>query len=76
MKVVLVEWQDAESFDPWIAIDEAPQELTVIKSVGFLIRETKDILTLALNHDVEGEEISCVMNIPRAWIKKKTILLK
>lgn len=74
MKIIYIEWNDAVSQDSWSDTKEIVPELALIVSVGILIKETEDIVTVALNQDVTNEKHSCIMHIPKAWIKTKRII--
>ena len=68
---VYIEWFDAQSEDNWHFVDELEDELPLIRTLGFLLREHKDRIVVAQNLDSENESTSMVMTIPRAWIKRK-----
>ena len=77
LKLVLVEWIDAESDDRWLDLSDLENEpLPIIKTVGFIVRETKDVLTLAMNYDEKNEKISCLMSIPKGGMIKRVTQLK
>lgn len=66
--VVRVTWKDATSVDEWTSAEEISPECHTIETVGILVAESEEILTVALNHDVSGNSYSCYINIPKAWI--------
>lgn len=74
MNIMLIEWVDAESIDAWTEIDNLSQTLPTIKTVGFIVKQTKDLLTIALNYDADNQSVSCVMKIPNQWIKSKRLI--
>lgn len=74
MNIIYVEWLDAVSHDEWIHLDEADLNTVLIKSVGFLVSDTKESITLALNYDTINNNISCYINIPNKWIKSKRLI--
>jgi len=69
--ILYVQWIDAVSYDPWIHKDQIKGVPHVIESVGHFISENKEVLTIALNHDIEENNYSCIMHIPQAMIRKK-----
>ena len=80
---IYLEWVDPSSFDPWEDInyfsDDDKEFLTVIKTLGFLIRESKDMFVVSLNHSYKDkedgqEEVSCVMVIPKGVVKSFQII--
>jgi hypothetical protein len=67
---VFVIWEDAHSIDHWTDVSDIPDEKpTYIYSAGFLIEDRDDRLTLALNHDLTNDSISCVMVIPKDMVR-------
>lgn len=74
MKIIYIEWNDAVSADGWSDTSEIEPELALIVTVGILIKETDDIITVGLNQDITNEKHSCIMHIPKPWIKSKRII--
>ena len=79
MKLAYIEWWDHCSFMEykWRSLDEisdlAP---TLVKSVGWILKETKEYITIVSTLD-EGESIACAeMCILKGQIKKKKVLDK
>ena len=68
--IVFVVWEDAFSVDAWTSDTEIVEDkLICIHSVGFLIIKNKNKITLSLNHDLDSDTLSCVINIPRKMVK-------
>ena len=72
--VLEVKWFDATSTDDWTDVKEIIQECHLIRSVGILVTESKDMITLTLNHDMSGDSMSQFIHIPTAWIKERSEL--
>ncbi len=73
-KFVRIEWEDAVSIDAWTERSEIIPALHLIETVGILVDETDDVVTVALNHDASGDSFSCIINIPKPWIRsRKTV---
>lgn len=71
MKIVEVYWQDAQSQDGWVSIEEAVNDsLPMIRTVGYLLKETKELIVVTMQLDTKNDKTSMVMTIPRAWIKR------
>lgn len=70
MKLVYVEWFDAESTDEWTFKAEVDHKIAVVKSIGWLIHDSKKSITLAQNYDSSNDAYSMLMKIPRGMIKK------
>lgn len=75
-ELIAVTWKDACSHDPWTHVDEISSELSIIFTVGMLVKETDETITIALNHDVSSDSFSCFIHIPQAWIVKRELLTK
>ena len=72
-RVTLVHWKDAVADVGWD--DNIKSELHDCTSIGFIIDETKDALTLA--NTVSQDQSNCRINIPKKWIlKRKDIKLE
>ena len=69
-----ITWKDAVSEDPWCHRSEITPHFHTIESVGFLVDESDDVVTLALNHDQDGDNLSCVMHIPKVMIIHRVAL--
>ena len=73
-KVVLVEWIDSAGCSGW---QEDPITTPLIcQSVGFLVRKSKESITLALSFcdDNCSKPYGDMIVIPRGCIKKKKVL--
>lgn len=73
-KIVLIEWNDAESIDAWTFENELDHEIAPAESVGWLLNESNESVTLALNHDIKNGSYSCIMKIPKGMIVSRKIL--
>jgi hypothetical protein len=73
-KVLFVTWNDAESIDAWTDAVEIDHDPAVIHSIGLLLKEDKDSITLALNHDTKNDTYSCIMKIPKGMIVSRKFL--
>lgn len=69
-KLVYVEWVDAVSDGGWE--DSVKVDIHAVKTVGFLIAETKDGICLAST--VSGDNSNARMHIPKAWIVKRKVI--
>lgn len=64
---VYVKWLDAQSHDDWMSIEDLEDNLPEIHTVGFLIKESSEMITVVQNYDSSNNQISMVMEIPRSW---------
>lgn len=75
MKIVLVTWLDAQSYDPWDDIKEhANLKPPLIYSCGFLLTETDECIVINMTHDPIGNDASQSLVIPRQIVKEIVIL--
>lgn len=74
MKIIKIEWLDATSVDDWQATKDIKPELSHIITIGHLVLETPNIITVALSYDKTNECVSNFIHIPKAWIKSKKLI--
>lgn len=68
--LIYVEWVDAVSDGGWE--DNIKVDIHPVKTVGFLVSESKDGICLAST--VSGESTNARMHIPKAWITKRKVI--
>lgn len=69
-KALLVVWRDACADYGW-RFECTDREMTVqVVTLGWLVRETKTELSLALSVSASGKAADMI-TIPKAWIKKR-----
>lgn len=77
-KLVSIEWVDSQFAAPgWCYIDDLPLSIATVTTVGFLINQTKDIITVASSlifKDDLATQTSCAINIPKCCIKSKKVI--
>lgn len=66
--VYFILWRDAVSEDEWKDFDSIKPHIHLIETIGRLVNESEDVVTLALNRDTITENHSCIMHIPRECI--------
>lgn len=72
MKVIYIEWLDSSSTHGWQK--NIPNSTLKCTSVGYLIDETREKLTMAMSHDVDNNNYCQFMEIPKRVITKKRFL--
>lgn len=72
MKVVSIEWLDAASIAGWHTKDALG--LVTIRSVGWLVSEDKQKITVAASYDKQNDAYGCTVTIPKPWVKKRKVL--
>lgn len=74
-KIIYIEWQDAVGADGWSRMTNIEKEgLATIKTVGFLLKETKESVTVLHSIDISNNMSGAWMVIPTAQIKKRKFL--
>lgn len=71
MKLVEIQWLDATGADGWTTEKSLLKETPAIhNSVGYVIKETKDHITITMSFDEERESLGAWLLIPKSFIKK------
>lgn len=66
-EVIIVRWRDANTRGGWGCKDEyLCHDVANVLTVGFLLRETKDIITVATNQG-DFDDINQAIAIPKEW---------
>jgi hypothetical protein len=77
-KIVSVSWIDSQIAElTWCHFDEIQQEVAIVETVGFLILETKEILTIAGSVSEKEDsvtKVATVINIPKCCVKQRKII--
>ena len=68
-KIIEVEWMDASALPHWQDEGDIP-ELTKCHTVGYILRDTKRTLTLALTYSNDKGTIS-PLTIPQVCVTKR-----
>lgn len=72
--LVFIEWDDASGSDGWIRAEkliESDDKLARIKTVGYLVHEDKDSITLTMAHDTTNNNFGAFMSVPKSCIRKR-----
>lgn len=69
MKIVFIKWIDSvRSFD-WTLLEDVDANFMDCESVGFLIKETGEYVTIAQNYGLKPEQVCNLITIPKCSIK-------
>lgn len=71
MNCVYVEWIDSETDDGWGKIKDVSDNLTLCRTIGYLIKDSSDFVTIAHSWDEENDHVNGTIQIPKVAIKKK-----
>lgn len=70
----VIHWVDSRSVDGWWDIADVPKKPAVIKSVGYVVQETKKVVCLAGSVATNLDQCACTIVIPKVCIRKRRIL--
>ena len=73
MRTIKIEWIDScSSNTEWTLLSDICEDIQPIKitTIGFLIQETDDCITVAQNYGIDPEQACNFMTIPKGCIKK------
>ena len=73
MKIVQIKWIDScASNQNWNFVQDFDGDIEPIKiiSVGFLLQENDDVITIAQNYGTNPEQVCNLMTIPKGCIKQ------
>lgn len=74
LKLVCIEWVDAEGAEPGWAADDPDQEPLVLQTYGLLVRKDKNFLVHASTYDPETSRWSERGKIPLGMVKRITTI--
>lgn len=70
MKVIYVEWVDSFAFKGWFSSEGADTDLYLIKTVGYVVKETKKALVISHSFG-DNKNVMDPLSIPKVAIKKR-----
>jgi len=68
--LVLVIWDDAVSGHGWEAIQDIDSKPHEIHTVGYMVKQTKEAVTLVMSLDHENDYQNCTFVVPKGMIKE------
>ena len=69
MKIVLIEWVDSVRAFDWSLLEDVDEKSMDCISVGFLLKETDNYVTIAQNYGLKPEQVCNLITIPKCSIK-------
>ena len=67
--IVIIEWVDSVRASDWTYVEDVDEKPMDCISVGFLLKETEDSVTIAQNYGLKPEQVCNIMTIPKCSIK-------
>ncbi len=72
MKIESIKWIDARSIDGWTDDDDKRLHPSIIETVGQVVKEDDDAVSLAGSADIESPiTYCCIMIIPKVCILER-----
>lgn len=69
MKIVVIDWVDSVRASDWVLMEDVNEKPVNCTSIGFLLKETDDYVTIAQNYGLEPEQICNLITIPKFSIR-------
>lgn len=69
-----IEWLDSHSIDGWIAKEKLDNKPTMIQTIGRVMLESEDAITVVSTMTEKEDQFSCVMIIPKCSILSRAKL--
>lgn len=69
MKIVVIDWVDSVRAFDWTLIEDVDDKSLDCISVGFLLNETKEHVTIAQNYGSVPKQVCNLITIPKCSIK-------
>jgi hypothetical protein len=73
MKLIAVEWIDSSGANGWNRVSETPQAPERIRSIGWVIAESDESITIAPHMTTDQDDQNCMgaLTIPKACIQRR-----
>lgn len=68
-KIIVIDWVDSIRDFDWTPIEDVDENSLDCVSVGFMLKETDDYVTIAQNYGLEPEQVCNLITIPKCSIK-------
>lgn len=68
MREVRVCWVDSRSEDAWTLPDDLKPKIDGVTTLGYLAKETEQVVSVASSVDLVTGQVCCVMHIPKVCI--------
>ena len=67
--IVIIEWVDSVRASDWTYVEDVDENPMDCVSVGFLMRETEDSVTIAQNYGLKPEQVCNLITISKCSIR-------
>ena len=69
MKIVVIDWVDSVRAFDWTLMEDVDEKSLDCVSVGFLLNETEEHVTIAQNYGLKPKQVCNLITIPKCSIK-------
>lgn len=69
MKIVEIDWVDSVRAFDWTLMEDVDEKSLDCVSVGFLLKETDEHITIAQNYGIKPEQVCNLITIPKCSIR-------
>ena len=69
MKIVVIDWVDSVRAFDWTLMEDVDEKSLDCVSVGFLLKETDEHITIAQNYGIKPEQVCNLITIPKCSIR-------
>ena len=67
--IIVIEWVDSVRAFDWTLLEDVDEKSLDCISVGFLLKETDNCVTIAQNYGIKPEQVCNIITIPKCSIK-------
>lgn len=68
-RIVVIDWVDSIRAFDWTLMEDLDEKLLDCISVGFLLNETEEYVTIAQNYGLKPKQVCNLITIPKCSIK-------
>jgi hypothetical protein len=76
-QIIFIRWIDATGADGWVRASkliEDENKLAEIETIGYLVHEDKQSITLTMAKDISNGNCGAYMSIPKVCITKRKLI--
>lgn len=74
MRRVIIEWTDARTEEGWTEQDDIEPRLAHVTTIGFLVKETDEMLIVAGSVDAKTQQVFSLTFIPLQCVESRSVL--
>ena len=77
IRAAYIEWDDSVSTagNAWVSRKRVEEmKIDRCTTIGFIVKETNDLVTVVNSFDIQGDNVSGDMTIPKSAIRKRRVV--